>query len=261
MKHFKKFLSIIAAVVLCLAPVLGTPMIAHAEGSAVTYYVKYVPTLNEFRYQLGTWQDGQEHWALNSLVSNIKDGDLLVIEDNNNIGVKIEVGVRLSNLTVVAGNSVVVSANSIDDFYAINDSTSSITGDVTNAYVYDKCITNFNSNVKNLSLLSEKYDLLYATVAVAGTCDHVTASGKSYKHFELYNFTANSLRIENGQLNTPAENYSKTPSAATTPTTTTTTSGEYDDVPKTGDTRFNPLWLVGLAALCFAGSYGVKKIK
>lgn len=261
MKHFKKFLGIITALILCLAPILGSPMTAHAEGTAVTYYVKYVPSLNEFRYQIGSWQDGQEHWALTSLTSNIKDGDLLVVEDNDNIGIKLEVGVRLSNLTVVAGNSVVVSANSIDNFYAINDSASSITGDVTNAYVYDKCITNFNSNVKNLNLLSEKHDLLYATVAVAGTCDHVYASGKSYKHFEFYNFTANTLRIENGQLKTASTNYSTTPSSGATTTPPATTSGEYDDVPKTADTRFNPLWLVGLAAVCFLGSYGVRIIK
>ena len=36
---------------------------------------------------------------------------------------------------------------------------------------------------------------------------------------------------------------------------------KYDDVPKTADSRFNPLWLVGLAAVCFAGSLGIKKVK
>lgn len=258
MKHFKKFLGIICVLILCLAPVLANPISAHAEGSAVTYYVKYVPSLNEFRYQLGTWQDGQEHWAIATLKQNIKDGDLLVIEDTHNAGIKLEVDVRLSNLTVVSGNWVVVVAKSIDDFYIINDSTASVTGNVTNAYVYDKSVANFNSNVKNLIITSNQYDLLYATAAVVGTCDYLQAGGKSYKHYEFYNFAANTLRIENGHLTTKAANYSTTPAAPTTPPAP---EGEYDDVPKTGVAEFNPLWLFLLSAVCFAGSYGIRKIK
>ena len=259
MKHFKKILSIFAALVLCLSPLFSAPMTANAAGGT-TYYVKYVPTLNEFRYQLGSWQDGQEHFAISALASNMKDGDLLVIEDTNDIGIILNVGVSLSNLTVVDGNSVVVSAKKITDFYALNGSTSAVTGDITNAYVYDNSVANLNSNVNNVTIINSKGDLLEATVAVVGTCDHIIASGKSYKHFEHYSFKANTLYVEKGVLKTAAGNYSNTPSASTS-TPSNTTNSEYDDVPKTADARFNPLWLVGLAALCFAGSVGIKKIK
>lgn len=256
MKHFKKFLSIIAVLVLCLIPVLANPLPAHAEGSAVTYYVKYVPSLSDFRYQLGTWQDGQEHWSISSLKQNIKDGDLLVIEDTHNVGIRLDVDVRLNNLTVVDGDLVVVLAKSIEDCYVINDSTASVTGDVTNAYVYDKSVGNFNSNVKNLIITSNQYDLLYATTAVAGTCDHLKASGKSYTHYEFYNFAQNTLLVENGHLKTASKDYSTTPSS-----TPSTSNDEYDDVPKTGAVNFSPLWLLALSAVCFAGSYGIKKMK
>ena len=97
-------------------------------------------------------------------------------------------------------------------------------------------------------------------------CDIV--SGKDYKHFEFYNFAANTLRIEEGELKTEKGNYSETPQAATTTPSTTTpststgsnsSSGDYDDVPKTGDIRFNPLWLVLAAGICFIGAYRLKK--
>ena len=259
MKNFKKILSILAALVLCLLPLFSTPISANAAGGT-TYYVKYVPSLNEFRYQLGSWEEGQEHWHLTSLTANIKDGDLLVIEDNADVGINLNVDVSLSNLTVVDGNLVLVSAKKITDYYALNGSTSSITGDITNAYVYDNSVANINNNVDNVIIINSKGDLLEATVAVAGTCNHIVASGKSYKHFELYNFKANTLRVEKGTLKTDAGNYSTTSSASPN-TPSNTTGDEYDDVPKTADVRFNPLWLVLLSAICFAGSLFIKKIK
>lgn len=262
MKHFKKILSIFAAFVLCLAPLFGTPMTVNAaENAPVTYYLKYIPSLSQFRFQYGTWVEGQEHWDIALMKLNIKNGDLVVIDDTENAGIKLEVDVALNNVTVVHGNNVVVAAKSITDFYALNGSTSAISGDITNAYVYDNSLANFNSNVKTLNVINSKGDLLEATVAVAGTCDHVIASGKSYKHFELYSFKANTLLIDKGTLKTAAGNYSTTPSTTTSTPSNTTTNSEYDDVPKTADVRFNPLWLALLAALCFAGSVGVRKMK
>jgi 3-oxoacyl-ACP reductase-like protein len=64
-----------------------------------------------------------------------------------------------------------------------------------------------------------------------------------------------------GTLKTADTNYSKTPSAAPAPAPSTPSapSGEYDDVPKTADMRFNPLWLVAMSVACFAGCYILKK--
>ena len=258
MKQLKKLLSILAVLALCLSPLFSTPLTANAAGGT-TYYVKYVSSLNNFRYQVGSWQDGQEHFGLDLLHANIKDGDTLVIEDNHDAGIILSVNVALSNLTVLDGNAVVVSAKKITDFYALQGSVSAVNGDITNAYIYDNSVANLNNNVKNVTIINSRGDLLEATVAVEGTCDYIIASGKSYKHFEYYNFKADTLYVENGVLKTDAGNYSKTPSA--TNTTPSTPSSEYDDVPKTADIRFNPIWLVLAGFLCLSGSMYVKKMK
>lgn len=271
MKKISKTLVLFSAFVLCLVSLFGPAITAQAEEAPVTYCVKYIPDSDEWRYQTGSWVDGNSHRELYYLKQAIKDGDLLVIDGDHDL--LLEVNASLSNLTIVHSTGAVITAKSIDNFYAINGSVSAINGNVTNAEVYDNCIVNFNNSVKTLKMLSEREDILSSSIAVAGTVDHLYAAGKNYKHFEFYSFAANTLRIENGALKTDAANYSQTPAeatvvpteapAATTPaattTTTTTTSGEYDDVPKTGDIRFNPLWLVGIAAACLIGSYELKK--
>ncbi len=258
MKKTKKILALLTVLVLCLAPFLATPIQANAS-TPTTYHVKYVPALNELRVQKNLWQDGQEHWALHVMTSEIKDGDILVVDNTGGLGADISVDVRLSNLTVGSDTLVLISAKSIDNYYGIKNSSASVSGNVTNAYVYDNSVANFNSSVGTLNVLSENQEILSSTVAIAGTCDHLIASGKSYKHYEFYNFKTNTLRITNGTLTTIADNYSKTPSA--TPSLPATNSGEYDDVPKTGDALVNPLWLIMLSAIFFTGSIVVKKMK
>lgn len=261
MKHLKKALCLFAAFAFCLTSFLSVPLKANAEETATTYYIKYVPASGEWRFQLGTWDPSGYHRELYYMYQDIKDGDLLVIEDADGVPLDLTVNVHLSNLTIVRGVQIVVTANGIDDFYCINDSTCAINADIENAYVYDACVCNFNKNVSKLELLSEKNDLLSATIAVVGTLDHVIASGKSYTHFEHYAFEKNTFYMKDGTLKTDASHYSKTP-VATTPAPVTPDSGnEYDDVPKTGDVRFNPLLLVLIAGICFAGSYKLKENK
>lgn len=266
MKHFKKFLVILATLVVCLSPILGTKMVAHAEESTpVTYYVKYVASLNQFRYQLGSWDDTQEHWDISRMKQNIKDGDLVVVDDTSTQGLILELNAHLSNLTIMNGNIALVTCNGVDNFYAINNSKSVVNGDVTNAYVYDKCLVNFNNNVLNLRILSETSEDVTATVSVIGTCSTMSASGKSYIHYAGYDFAKDTLRIVDGVLKTDVKNYTQTGTVEfRQPSSTTTTAAsdsEYDDVPKTADSRINPLWLMLFSVVCFAGSYGIKKMK
>lgn len=256
MKHFKKLLAIATLFVLCMAPLLGDPMIAHAEESGTTYYLKYVPNLNQFRYQKDSWQQDKEHWDVNALKANIKDGDLLVIDGTNGEGIDLTVDVRLSNLTVVNGDLVLVTATSVDNFYGLNGTKTVVNGNVTNAYVYEQSLANFNNNVTNLTVSSGQYATPLATVSVLGTCDYFCIENG----MKAYSFVANTLRLVDGNFTTEAKNYSTT-APATTPAVPSTSNDEYDDVPKTGDARFNPLWLVGLAAVCFAGSVGIRKMK
>ncbi len=267
MKRFKKTITLFAAALFCIVPFFTTPLTAKAEGP-VTYYLKYEESAGDWRYETGTWTDGGSHRELYYMQQAIKDGDLLVVDGNHSLN--LTVNVHLSNLTVVNGPDIVIAANGIDNAFVINDSICSINGDVTNADVYANSVANFNNNVGTLRILEEREDLLHATIAVVGTVDHLYAGGKNYKHYEFYNFEANSLRIDKGSLKTDASKYSTTPTAATPAPTTPSapaggttgnagTSGEYDDVPKTADVRFNPLWLAGIAAVCMIGAYKLKE--
>lgn len=262
MKQMKKSIMFFAVALFCMVPFFAASMTAQAA-EPVTYYLKYVDNEDEWRYQVGTWQDGGSHRELYYMKQDIKDGDLVVVDGYEPLDLSVDV--RLNNLTVVHGSHIVVAAKSFDNVFVINGSTAAVTGDVTYAEVYDASICNFNSNVGTLKVLSEKENELKASVAVVGTANHLYAGGKDYKHFEFYSFAANTLRIENGSLKTDKANYSETPQATTTTTTTPSTgtssgsSSEYDDVPKTGDARFNPMWFVMIAGVCLAGAYRLKK--
>lgn len=258
MKHLKKFLLMVTTVLFCMISFWGNSLETHAEETTpTTYYLKYVASVDQFRYMVDTWQEGQQHWGLTSLKENIKNGDLLVIDGTDGHGIELSLNVNLSNLTVVNGDLVIVTANSIENFYGLNGSKSVVNGNVTNAYVYENSLGNFNNNVTNLTVSSGKNPAPLATVAVAGTCD--------YFHIEngmtCYSFKTNTLRMENGDFKTASENYSLTAPATSTTSTTSTDSDEYDDVPKTADSRFNPLWLALLSLVCFVGSVGIRKIK
>lgn len=265
MKKQSRVLVFLMALLICLAPIFGSALTVKADG-AITYYVSYVEDKSEWRYQTGnSWDEKMASYDMKSLQASIKDGDLLVIDGDRRI--ELAVNVALENLTVVHSTGAVIAAKSINNFFAINDSVSAITGNVTNAYVYDACLVNFNSNVKNLELLSEKNKNLFATVAVAGTVEHLKASGNEFTHFEFYNFQANTLLIKDGHLKTDASKYSQTPSAAPVATPAPTpapaapsaSAGEYDDVPKTGDVSVSPLWFLGIAVICMAGQYALKR--
>lgn len=265
MKQFKKSIMLFAVALFCMIPFFASSITAQAA-EPVTYYLKYVDNEGEWRYQTGTWQDGNSHRELYYMKQDIKDGDLVVVDGTQPLD--LSVNVRLNNLTVVHGTNIVIAANSIDNVFVINGSTAAVNGDVTYAEVYDASVCNFNNNVGTLKVLSEKENTLNASVAVVGTVNHLYAGGKDYKHYEFYNFKANTLRVENGALKTDKANYSETAQAATTTTPSTSTStntgsssssSEYDDVPKTGDIRFNPLWLVMIAGVCLAGAYRLKK--
>lgn len=257
MKGIKKISCFVLTLILCLSAFIATPATANAEGTGTSYYLRYDTTLSEWRVKNESWDSNTSHHPFSHLTLNVKDGDTVVIEDIGNIGLKLDLDVSLESLFVVNGNGIVVEANSIKNFYALNNSVSAITADVTNAYVYDACVCNFNKNVSNLEIANSKGDLVTATVVVVGTVDHVIASGKSYKHFEFYNFKENTFFVDNGTLKTDSANFSATPSA-TTPAPADP-GDEYDEVPKTADIRFNPIWLLGIAVVCLAGSYKLKK--
>lgn len=261
MKKLKKITSLLLAVAICVLLPNVTSLTASAE-EAKTYYIKFSVADNSWRYQEGTWKENTYHYDLAFLHEVIKDGDHVAIEG---AGVPINFSVSLSSLTLVQGSSAVVSAKSIDTCYVLRDNVSAISGDVTTAYVYDNATCTFNNNVGTLNVLndaSRKATTLSANVSVVGTVNHLIGNDGVTTHYELYNFAAGKLSITNGAVKTDAAFFSKTPSATTqtsqTATDNSASADEYDDVPKTGESTLL-FWLLGISAICFAGSYRLKK--
>lgn len=263
MKQIKKLVTLLTALVLCLVPLFGNTMTVRAAG--YTYYIKYVESLDQWRFQPDTWSDSGHHRELYYMQLDLKDGDTIVVDGKNTNNIlNLEVNVNLSGLYVNTASPSNITAKSIDNCYVIENGQSIINAPVKNAFVYDKALAQFNYDVENLEVIASKGDLLGATVGTNGAVKHLKAYS-SKLHYEFYDFAPGALSIANGEFKSAEGTYSATPSAATpapaAPSTPAAPSGEYDDVPKTADIRFNPLWLVALAAACFAGSYALKKEK
>lgn len=257
MKKIKNLVILFSVAILCLLP-LWSPALTVQASEPTTWYIKYVEDINQWRFQKGSWEDTGYHRELYYMQLDIKDGDVIVIDGEGDI--ELTVNARLSNLTIMNPGNSVVTAKSIDNFYAIKNSSSAINCPVTNAYVYDYCSVNFNSNVSYLEVICKTGP--EANVAVVGTAGQVKGwDGDSKVTYNVYNVVANTLRISKGGLTTDAKNYSTSASAApaapttsTTPATSTGSSaGELDDVPKTGDLQVNPVWFLALAAVCLFG--------
>lgn len=259
MKLFKKAFSLFAVAAICLMCFFNTSISANAA-EPTTYYLKYVSANNEWRYQVGEWKSDGFHRELYYMKQAIKDGDIIVIDSTVNL--TLEVDVRLSNLTVVSANTAVVYAKGYDNVYVLSGSRCAINGDVTNADVYGNAVVNFNNNVGFLRILDEKGTNLQATVNCLGTVDHLYGGSLTTMVYENYSYEKDSLRIVDGVNKTDVTKFTSTPPTTTTtatpPTTNNNNSNEYDEVPKTGDTLFNPLWLVVVAAVCMFGAYKLK---
>lgn len=265
MKQIKKLATLLTALVLCLVPLFGNTMTANAAGN--TYYIKYVEDIAQWRFLPNPWDEGGYHRELYYMQLDLKDGDVIVVDGKDTANIlNLEVNVNLSGLYVNTAGTSSITAKSIENCYIIENGKSIINAPVTNAYVYDKALAQFNSDVENMEVIASKGDLLGANVGTNGAVKHLKAYSTKL-HFEFYDFAPGALSIVNGELKSAEGTYSATPSAATpapapvAPSTPAAPSGEYDDVPKTADIRFNPLWLVVLAAACLAGSYALKMEK
>lgn len=274
MKKLKKFVSLLAiAALLVLIPSQNALTASAAE--PVTYYLRFID--GEWRQQqTAVWDDKAAHRELYYMNEAIKDGDIIIVEGSSTTPITVDV--KLSNLTVKNGSSVVFHAKGYDECYILDQNTAAINGDVTNAHVYGSSKCNFNNNVSRLEIIGMGNDLnnLHATVTTVGTVSHLAAielTGEVY--FEYYDFPANTFRMEDGSLRTEEKNYSKTPSAqqnaaqqnntqqnAAQPPAQNqnTSSDEYDDVPKTGESNLI-FWLIGIAAVGIAGKYALNKAR
>lgn len=238
-----------------------------------TYVVKYDSATEQWYYQVGSaWDDSvpPPRREIYYMTLDMKDGDYVVVDSTDGGWPELNLDFHLGNLTTYPNTACMVNAKSIAECYILHGSYVSITADVEKAWVYQDCSANFNKNCNTLELIY--IDDPNMSVGVLGTCNDFCVSSETEVLCHLWNFT-DDLIFNEGIVKTARESYSIDPPSApaapvvpststSTPSSTTTSSsasaGEYDDVPKTGETA-GYLWLFALAALCFAGSYSLKK--
>lgn len=291
MKKFRKCISLIAAAAL-LALLPNANAMQASAAPAKTIYIRFDTDLHEWRMQTDSWEDGDaglEIYYLNNGSDSQKalDGDTLVVlpntpetdEEGNKPAqqtgnVDLKVNARLGNLTVNHAN-VVISATSIDECHVQSGSYAAISGNVTNAYVYDDAACTFHDNVTNLRLIATVENTVDTNVTVGGTVAYASTANGGGVLNEYYNFAAGSFYFDqhSGLMTDPSQ-YSTTgngpaaaaqapaQTAAASQPQTSASSGEYDDVPKTGE---NNLWvwlfagMTMLSAMCAGGCLLTRK--
>ena len=78
MKKAKKIITLFAAALLCVLPILSTPITAKAV-EPTTYSVKYDSGSGDWRYMVGNWNDENTSREIYYLKQDIVDGDYIII--------------------------------------------------------------------------------------------------------------------------------------------------------------------------------------
>lgn len=276
MKRFNKLVALAAAVSL-MALIPGAGVIKASAATPTTHYLQYDTDQHEWRLQTGGFakdSGGKDLYYLNEGDEKVKDGDILIVMDNEDSAsgnTNITVNARLSNLTINSAN-VVITVGGADECHVNTNSYAAITGDITNAYVYDTATCTFHGNVTNLRMIATIENTVDTTVSVDGTVAYASTGNAGGVLKEYYNFKAGTFYFaRTGGLMTEAGDYSTSgsapaanaPAANTAPATPTqskpaASSGEYDDVPKTGEGNLSS-WLLIASALCFGGCLVLRK--
>ena len=253
----KKLFSLFAVVMMAVMSLNLSALTVNAA-EPTTYVVKYDATTDDWYYQVGNkWDKHAQLRSMYYMTLEMKDGDNVVVDALEGSPV-LELAFHLGSLTLLPNSSCTVKVNSIKDCYIGSGAFGNIECDVTNGYMYDFSVCNFYKNCDNLKI--NYTDPETVSVNVVGTCKdfYMFDTAKNKVKYQLYNFKA-PLCVGEGELLNNANEYTTTPSAATTrPAAPTTSADEYDDVPKTGESNAY-LLAFGLAAVCFFGSYSLKK--
>lgn len=178
----------------------------------VTHTLKYVADNKEWRYQsdTNTWHKNGFHRELYYLQQSIVDGDVLVVElSNSDPALNLTVPVTLSNVTFKGAGTAIITARGVDDVHVLNGCTGVVNGDITNAYVYDNAIANFNNNVHNLYIVNDYTN--NQTISVLGSVDFMQNRVGERPTRQLYSFRRGTFYMENGALKTNSSNYSNYP--------------------------------------------------
>lgn len=275
MKKFKNILILLTAVwAVLLLPQAG---LRASAADPVTYAVKYIPDVGEWRYQANTstFDESLTYRELYYMFQDMKEGDIVVVYNDSDSATNLDLGsLRLSNLTIARTASfTIVFSGEVTECHVLAGTSCSVNANVANAHVFDSAVCNFNGNVQTLTIHAN--DEISSTVGCTGTVGHLYAPSDTLPRtfYDLYQFPTNTLNIQEGVLMTHPDLYRTSPGQTTAPTTpaqttppaeTPPSSGsdddEYDEVPKTGS--LNPvLWLLCLGGICGVASFGLKKSK
>ncbi len=259
----KKFLSVLLAAAILMIPCMS-PITAKAA-NPTTYYVRYLEDQNVWRFQTGSsWDEEQYPRDLYYMSQELIDGDIMVI-DGPGQSLTLNVPVKLSNLTIRPTGTALITTKGIGELYVLKDTVGSITGDITNAYIYENARVNLNSNVGKLTVSADSN--VTATITVEGTVGSATITEGSKTLYEFANFPKKTYVQESGFVRFPVETYlvgannkPAAPAATAAPAKPAkpAASGDYDDVPKTGDS-FSSLWYLAAAVVCFGGCLAIRR--
>lgn len=261
MKKFAKLFSLLMVVAVFVLLPDFSALTASADGT--TYVVGYNTDSGQWRWQnvgLTYFSMSQPDSDLYYLKDHLKDGDTVIVDGTGSAGssLVLDLPVNMGIVTVMnCSTPVAVSASSIATFNAQLGSHVGVSGKIQNAYVYNDCFVTFNSHVENLEIIAPAnvYNVIFSKSTVA----HAKAHYDGTVYYEIYSVAENRFESETAVLRTDPMFYSTTPTAAAAANTASNAaaSGEYDDVPKTGE--YNPaLLLVGMSLLCLAGSRKLK---
>lgn len=266
----------VAALAFFLFPT--TSLTAHAKNYAVSFNEEK----QEWKWQEGSTYDSSKE-ENHMYYLSLQDGDYVAVyEGAASDGETLDLGsAKLGNLTIVNTiGTVVVKTGGISECYILANTTSSISGNVNTAYVYDPATVTFTGNVTNLISTSNNSDY-NCNIGVGGTVAyyHAYSLNDPKTFWEKYNFAAGKFSVEDGNLKTqyyyyddngtvPTSTTTDTAAAAESSTTTTAapstttavaSASEYDDVPKTGEDASYAYLLLLAAAVCGAGSVMLRK--
>lgn len=257
----KKLFSLFTVIMMAVMS-LNLNAITVAAEDPTTYFLKYNAEKKDWFYQEGAWDEESDGREMYYMTLEVQNGDYVVVVPSADYG-ELKLDFTVGNLTVMPNASVTVYANSIKDCYVCKDSFAIINTNVENAWIYENATANFNNDVNYVESYYEGE--LNITLGVGGKCGRLFVHTDGHTKYDYYSLTGPFV-IDKDEFSTDGS-YSTTPTAPTpapaapaAPSTpsTGTSADEYDDVPKTGASSAY-LWAFGLAALCFAGSYSLKK--
>lgn len=261
MKKIKSLVTVIAVAAALILPA-GMCTLKASAAEPASFHIAYDPSnggwyVHEWKPSAGE-DDSPGPRVIQFFYNEVKDGDVVVVSNNDASAPLLNLGsVKLSNLTLMLDSDfTMIQAGGITELYTLNGSSCSITAPVTNAYIYDRNVVQFNDIVQNIIVKSDEEDFT-STIGASGTVGSFNVTLSNNTSYTLYNFKKGSLIMQEGSLLTDAEDYSKAPSAAPAATAAPqlpsagNPSDEYDKVPKTGDV--NPVvWLFCAGAFCMA---------